>query len=79
MASTTETSVGNNLDHLTLHISSTVLDNAFSDFVSEGCYGAVYRVPHDGVLCAAKYQIFDKNVYKLEHSVYCIVNYITRT
>ena len=55
------------LDHLTLHISSEVLDNAFKvDFVSEGCFGAVYRVPYDGVLCAAKDRCFD-NTYRVEH------------
>ena len=54
------------LDHLTLNISSAVLDDAFRrNLVSKGCFGAVYRVPYDGVLCAAKYQNFEDNAYKL--------------
>ena len=54
------------LDHLTLRISSAVLDDAFRcNLVSDGCFGVVYRVPYDGVLCAAKYQNFDYSAYKL--------------
>ena len=55
------------LDHLTLHISSAVLDDAFRrNLVSDGCFGLVYRVPYDGVTCAAKQQSFDDiNAYKL--------------
>ena len=53
-----------NLNHLTLHISTTVLDDAFR--LSDGCFGAVYCVSYDGVLYAAKYQCFDDNAYKLK-------------
>ena len=56
------------MEHLTLHISSAVLDNAFRDacgFVGEGCFGVVYKIPYDGVFCAAKYRCFDEE-YKLE-------------
>ena len=66
--SITECNVGDNLDHLTLYISSEVLVNAFkSNLVSNGCFGAVYRVPYDGVLCAAKDQCFDNDIYKVEY------------
>ena len=59
---------GDNLDHLTLHISSEVLVNAFKfNLVSNGCFGAVYRVPFDGVLCAAKDQCFDEDVYEVKY------------
>ena len=58
-------SASNNLDNLTLPISSEVLDNA--DLISMGCFGAVYRVPYDGVLCAAKAQCFDNDVYNVEY------------
>ena len=55
-----------NLEHLTLHISSEVLDNAFRrSLVSAGCFGAVYKIPYDGILCAAKYRCVDKT-YKFE-------------
>ena len=55
------------LKRFTLHISSEVLDNAFRcDLVSEGYFGAVYRVLHDGNLCAAKYRRFDNGLYKVE-------------
>ena len=54
----------NVLGHLTLPISSEVLDNA--SIVSMGCFGTVYRVPYDGVLCAAKVQCFDNDTYKVE-------------
>ena len=61
--------VGDNLDHLTLHISSEMLDNAFKcNLVTYGCFGAVYRVPYDGVFCAAKDQCrCDHNLYKIEY------------
>ena len=62
---TDSTNESNNLDHLTLHISSEVLHNA--KFVSEGSFGVVYRVPYDGVLYAAKDQQFDNDVYKVEY------------
>lgn len=53
------------LGHLTaLPISSEVLDNAA--VVSVGRFGAVYRVPYDGVLYAAKVQCFDNDIYKIE-------------
>ena len=59
---------GDNLDHLMLHISSEVLENAFKfNLVSNGCFGAVYRVPHDGVLCAAKDQCFDEDIYEVKY------------
>jgi len=65
----------NNLKHLTLDISSAVLDNAFRlNLISRGCFGAVYRVPYDGVTCAAKHRCFD-NVYKIEHFKYeCLLH-----
>jgi len=65
----------NNLKHLTLDISSTVLDNAFRfNLVSKGSFGAVYHVPYDGVTCAAKYRCFDK-VYKIKHFEYeCLLH-----
>ena len=68
MASTNWNDPGSiNLNHLTLHISPTVLDNAFRfNIVSDGCFGTVYRVPYDGVLCAAKHQCFDDDTYKLK-------------
>ena len=53
------------LGHLTLPISSEVLDNA--TVVSTGCFGTVYLVPYDGVLCAAKAQCFDNDVYNVEY------------
>ena len=53
------------LDHLRLPISSEVLDNA--TVVSMGCFGTVYRVAYDGVLCAAKDQCFDNDTYKVEY------------
>ena len=57
-----------NLDHLTLHISCEVLVNAFKfSLVSNGCFGAVYRVPYDGVLCAAKDQCFDEDIYEVKY------------
>ena len=60
--------VGLNLDHLALHISSAVLDNAFkTNVVSRGYFGVVCRVPHDGVLCAAKGQVFNNDKYKVEY------------
>ena len=58
--------VGDSMEHLTLHISSAVLDNAFScNVVSEGCFGVVYKIPYEGVFYAAKHQCFDEE-YKLE-------------
>ena len=64
MASTKPAAI--NLDHLALHISPAVLDNVFKrDLVSDGCFGGVYRVPYDGMLCAAKYQCHDNNTYSL--------------
>ena len=65
--SSTGSHAGNNLEHLTLRVSSAVLDDVFkrhSDCVSEGYFGAVYRITYDGVLCAAKYQDFDDDRYK---------------
>ena len=57
----TDYSAANDLDHLTLDISSEVLDNAFTfNLVSDGCFGQVYFVPYDGVLYAAKYRRFDE-------------------
>ena len=64
MASTKPAAI--NLDHLALHISPAVLDNVFKrHLVSDGCFGGVYRVPYDGMLCAAKYQCHDNNTYSL--------------
>ena len=61
-------SAGDNLKHLTLDISPADLENAFRfNVVSAGCFGAVYKVLHDGVLCAAKYRRIDESVYRLEH------------
>ena len=58
--SSTGSTTGNNLEHLTLRISS--LDNVFNRAcLSEGYFGAVYLVTYDGVQCAAKYQDFDDN------------------
>ena len=64
MACNSEISAGNNLEHLTLQISTSLLDEA--EFVSEGCFGAVYRVPYDGVRCAAKFRSPGDNRYKIE-------------
>ena len=58
-------SAGDNLKHLKLDISLADLENA--NVVSAGCFGAVYKVPYDGVLCAAKYRRIDESVYRLEH------------
>ena len=58
-------SVGYNLEHLTrLHISPKVLEDA--DLVTVGCFGTVYKVLYDGVLCAAKRQCFDEHGYTPE-------------
>ena len=58
--------VGDSMEHLTLHISSAVLDNAFScNVVSRGCFGAVCKIPYDGAFCAVKYRCFDGK-YKLK-------------
>ena len=58
--------IGDKLEHLKLRVSSEVLDDAFKyHIVSRGCYGAVYRITHDGALCAAKYRDFD-DTYKLK-------------
>ena len=63
--SSTGSRADNNLEHLTLRVSSSVLDDTFKcDCVSEGYFGAVYRIPYDGILCAAKYQDFDDDKYK---------------
>ena len=48
------TSTTVNLEHLRLHIMPAVLDDA--ELVRKGFFGEVYRVPYDGVLCAAKYR-----------------------
>ena len=65
--SSTGSHAGDNFEHLTLHISSAVLDDAFKcGMVSKGCFGAVFRVKYDGVLCAAKYRDFDDDGYKLK-------------
>ena len=65
--SSTGSHAGDNLEHLTLRISSAVLDDAFKcGIVSKGCFGEVYRVKCDGVLCAAKYRGFDDR-YKPKH------------
>ena len=61
MASRAEISAGNNLEHLTLQISTAEVE-----FVSQGFFGEVYRVPYDGVLCAAKYRSPGDNRYKIE-------------
>ena len=58
------TSTTVNLEHLRLHISPAVLDDA--ELVSKGFFGEVYRVPYDGVLCAAKYRRSNDNRYKVE-------------
>ena len=56
---------GGILEHLIIPISSEKLENAFRfGLVSNGCFGGVYRVPHDGVQCAAKYQDYDDYEYK---------------
>ena len=61
MSTDKNTDTGYDLGHLTLDISSEVLDNAFTfNLVSDGCFGQVYFVPHDGVMYAAKYRCFDK-------------------
>ena len=60
----TTSSVGCNLEHLALHISPKLLEDA--DLVDAGCFGAVYKVLYDGVLCAAKRQYFDEDGYKPE-------------
>ena len=57
-------SADNNLEHLTLKISTAVLRDA--ELVSKGFFGAVYRIPYDGVLCAAKYRRPGDNRYKIE-------------
>ena len=63
MSSTKSSNISVNLDHLTLHISSEVLDNAFkSNLIGRGCYGTVRSVPYDGILCAAKSQLFHNDV-----------------
>ena len=55
------------LKQLTLEISSEDLENAFRfNVVSAGCFGAVYKVQYEGVLCAAKYRRIDEDVYKLK-------------
>ena len=64
MALHMEISAGSKLEHLTLQISAALLDNA--EFVSEGFFGAVNRVPYDGVMCAVKYRSSNDNRYKTE-------------
>ena len=65
--STTDNDNNDKLKRLTLNISSTVLDTAFSNLVSQGCFGAVCRIPYDGAMYAAKYQNFDSDTqYKVE-------------
>ena len=64
MASSTGSNSDNQLEHLRLHISPAVLDD--TELVSKGCFGEVYRVPYDGVLCAAKYRRYNDNRYKVE-------------
>ena len=64
MTSTTESNTDDKLEHLRHHVSSAVLDDA--ELVSKGFFGAVYRVPYDGVLCAAKYRRCNDNRYKPE-------------
>ena len=67
MSTTKSSTTGFNLDHLTLNISTKVLDNAFASKVSGGCFGVICRVLYDGVLCAAKDQSFDNDIYKVEY------------
>ena len=67
MCTTKSSNIGVNLDHLRLNISPEVLDNAFRSKLSGGCFGIVYRVLYDGILCAAKDQSFDNDIYKVEY------------
>ena len=64
--------VSDNLGHLTLHISPVVLEDA--GLVSVGCFGTVYKIIYDGVLCAAQRQCFDEGRCKQQFQRECLLH-----